>query len=410
MKILTPALAIAALAVFNEATAMDSAAPASPLVRGNNAFAAELYGRLAQGNGNRFLSPLSISTALAMTYAGAEGETAHQMAKTLHFELPPDQLHPAFHHLLSELHSRNTPRSGSKEPPDVQLFMANALWTQAGEKILSGFQKVIERDYGGGLYPVDFQNATDDARRTINAWVEEQTRGKIQDLLKPQHVDRLTRLILTNAIYFKALWNTPFSPANTRPEEFHESSGAKVRVDMMHRTDRFGYLDEGTFQALELPYKGNTLAMVIFLPKALDGLARFESSLTSAKLERWLFTLVSRKVEVSIPKFKLKEEFELKRTLSELGMPSAFQRGVADFSGMTGTRDWAISAVVHKAFIEVEEKGTEAAAATGVVMARTALIATPPPVFRADHPFFFLIRDLRTGSILFLGRLVRPET
>src|SRR5262249_10899303 len=161
---------------------------------------------------------------------------------TLHFNLPPDQLHTAFHQLFAELHSRNTPRPGSNDAPDVQLFLANALWTQAGEKILPDFQKLIERDYGGGLYPVEFRDATEEARQTINAWVEEQTRGKIRDLLKPGVVTRETVLILTNAIYFKALWTTPFSTANTRPDDFHVSPQAKVRVDMMSRTDRFGYL------------------------------------------------------------------------------------------------------------------------------------------------------------------------
>jgi serine protease inhibitor len=260
MKIVSFAiLMVPALTVFNEARAMNAADPGIVLVRGNSAFAVDLYTRLARGDGNRFLSPLSISTALAMTYAGAQGDTALQMAKTLHFDLPPDQLHPAFLHLFADLHSRNTPRLESKEAPDVQLFTANAIWTQSGERILAGFQKSIEVNYGGGLYPVDFRGASEEARRTINAWVEEQTRGKIQDLLKPSHISTRTLLILTNAIYFKALWATPFSTANTRPGDFHESAQEKVRVDMMSRTDRFGYLDEGSFQALELPYKGNTL-------------------------------------------------------------------------------------------------------------------------------------------------------
>jgi len=409
MKFLAAALLIATPSLFSEVRAMDAVDPTAALVRGNRAFALQLYTRLGQGDGNRFLSPFSISAALAMTYAGAQDQTALEIAQTLHFDLSPDQLHAAFHSLLAKLHSRSTTPSGSKEGPDVQLVMANALWTQAGERILADFRKRLEVNYRGGLYPVDFRGATEEARRTINAWVEEQTRGKIKDLLKPAQVPSSTLLILTNAIYFKALWAAPFRADHTRPGDFHVSAGDKVRVDLMNLTDRFGYLDGGSFQALELPYKGNTLAMVVFLPKAPDGLASFESDLTLEKLDTWLTKLASHRVQVSLPRFKLTGEFDLKDALSGLGMPSAFQLGVADFSGMTGTRDFAISAVVHKAFVEVEERGTEAAAATGVVMSATAVVATPPVIFQADHPFFFLIRDVRTGSILFLGRLVRPE-
>jgi serpin B len=409
MKLLSLALLIPALNVSNEVGAMDRADPAAALVRGNTAFALDLYTQLRQEDGNRFLSPLSISTALAMTYAGAEGETALQMAKTLHFALPPDQLHAAFHRLLAELQGRNTTRIGSKETADIQLLSASALWSQSGERILPDFQKRIEVNYKGGLYPVDFRNAADEARRTINTWVEEQTREKIKDLLKPGQVSPQTRLILTNAIYFKAFWATPFSNEQTQPADFHVSPRDQVRVAMMHRIDRFRYLDESAFQAIELPYKGETLGLMIVLPKAIDGLTPLESSLTPERLETWTKRLATRRVQVSIPKFKLTDEFELSRPLVALGMPLAFQPGAADFSGMTGTRDFNLSAVVHKAFVEVEEKGTEAAAATGVVAVTAAVIATPPPVFRADHPFFFLIRDIRTGSILFLGRLTNPR-
>jgi len=391
-----------------EATAMDTADPIAALVQGNSAFALDLYARISQGEGNRFISPFSISCALAMTYAGAQEETALQIAKTLHFKLPPEKLHPAFHHLIAELLSRNTAQKGSNEAADVELFTANALWSQAGERILPDFQKRIEVNYQGGLYPVDFRNAAESARRTINTWVEQHTKGKIADLLQPRHVDSRTLLILTNAIYFKALWATPFSKDRTAPYDFQASPSDRVRVDMMNLAGHCRYYEEGGFQALELPYKGQALAMVVLLPRSKDGLTPFESSLTSAKLETWLSKLSPRRVDVSLPKFKLAAESELKEPLSELGMPIAFDLRKADFSGMTGTREFAISAVVHKAFVEVEERGTEAAAATGVVMSRALVAPTPPVVFRADHPFFFLVRDTRSGSILFLGRLVRP--
>jgi serpin B len=401
--------ATAALFAINEPRPMDTAKPTTALARGNSTFAVELYARLARGDGNRFLSPFSISTALAMCYAGARGETAAEMARTLHFDLPPERLHQAFAHLLADLHSRSTPRHEPQATPDVQLFVANGLWLQSSQTLLAEFQKRIEADYGGGVRSLDFQNATEMARQTINAWVEEQTRGKIKDLLRQGQLSPQTRLLLTNAIYFKGLWAAPFPAARTRPDDFHATASETVRVPFMSLTDAFGYLDQGSFQALELPYKGKTLSMVIFLPRAIDGLPSFERSLDASALDGWIAKLAPRRVNVIIPKFKLSETFELASVLSELGMPTVFQPNGADFSGMTGGRSLAVNAVVHKAFVEVEERGTEAAAATGIAMATRAVVAAPPPVFRADHPFFFLIRDVKSGSILFLGRLARPE-
>jgi serpin B len=391
---------------LSELRAMDSPEPVRAVVQGNNAFALDLYAQLYRGDGNRFFSPFSISTALAMTYAGAHGDTARQMATTLHFTLPPDQLHPSFHRLIAEIRSRNTP--SKTEATDIQLFTANALWTERGEPILGDFQKRIEVNYQGGIYEVDFRHAAEAARKTINAWVEEQTKDKIKDLLQPIHIGAHTVLILTNAIYFKGLWESQFSRQQTAPATFHMPGEKSARVDLMNQTGRFRYLDEGSFQSLELPYRGGAVSMVIVLPKAVDGLARMEAELTLPKLEAWLAKLSSHRVQVSLPKFRLTEQIELKDTLTELGMPLAFDRRSADFSGITGTRDLAISAVVHKAFVDVEETGTEAAAATAVVMARAMAVATPPVVFRADHPFLFLIRDNRSGSILFLGRLTKP--
>jgi serpin B len=404
-----PAFLIVLLGWCNpEGRAMETTEPLASLVKGNSAFALDLYAQLSRQDGNRFLSPLSISTALAMTYAGAEGDTARQMAKTLHLTLTADQLHPAFHHLLAELHSRGAAPAGKLEP-DLQLFAANALWAQKELPVLSDFRSRIEVNYKGGLYSVDFRNAGEEARRTINAWVAEQTKEKIQDLIKPNHISPDTLLVLTNAIYFKSLWESPFRKEDTRSEPFHLSPSVHTPVDMMSQSGRFRYLDGGSFEALELPYRGRALAMVILLPKAVDGLPALESTLRLEDLEGWLGKLSSRSVQLSVPKFKLTDEFELRGALSELGMPLAFDRTRADFAGITGTRDLAISAVVHKAFIEVDEKGTEAAAATGVVMLKmAAMIPTKPLVFRADHPFLFLICDVRTGSMLFLGRMLKP--
>ncbi|HEX3450529.1 MAG TPA: serpin family protein [Isosphaeraceae bacterium] len=409
MTRITVALLISLLSFHTrEARAVDTTDQIATLVKGNSEFALDLYARISQGDGNRFLSPFSISTALTMTYAGAQEETAVQIAKTLRFMLPPGQLHPAFHRLIAELHGRTSTQSAPDHPPDVQLFTANALWTQTGERILPDFQKRIEVNYQGGLYTVDFHHAPDQARRTVNTWVEERTKGKIRDLLKSSHIDPTTILVLTNAIYFNARWATPFSQDKTAQEFFHASVTDVAPVAMMKHSGRFRYFDEGTFQALELPYKGDTLSLVIFLPKANDGLGRLEASLSAARIGNWLTKLSSHRVDISLPKFKMTSECELSDALSEMGMSVAFKPGAADFSGITGTRELAISAVVHKAFVEVDEKGTEAAAATGVVAVRAAAIAQPPVIFRADHPFFFLIRDIRTASILFVGRLVKP--
>jgi serpin B len=387
---------------------MDEGEPVISLVKGNNAFAVDLYHQLGQGEGNRFVSPFSISSALAMTYVGAQDQTAQQIAQTMRFVLPPGQLHPAFHRLIALLHSRSTPPLAAGKRPDIELFLANALWCQAGERLLPDFQKRIEVNYQGGLYPVDFRNKPDEALHTINAWVEEQTKGKIKDLLKADNINQRTLLILTNAIYFKGLWASPFSRDKTSPEEFYRSPGATDRVPMMKQSGRFRHCDDPAVQVLELPYKGDSLSMVIVLPKAKDGLKAIEDALTLTKLDGWITRLSSHRVDVSLPKFTLTEECELSEVLKTLGMQAAFNPGEADFSGITGTRDLAISAVVHKAFVEVEEEGTEAAAATGVVFARTAVVTQPPINFRADHPFLFLIRDSATGAILFMGRLVSP--
>jgi serpin B len=387
---------------------METEQPITEFVRGNNAFALDLYGRLDYQDGNRFLSPFSISCALAMTYSGARGETARQVAKALHFTLPSGELHPAFHKLIDELNRQGTPQAGAKPAGSLQLSTANALWTQTGTPILPGFQKLIESNYGGALFPIDFRQSPAAACQYINHWVEEQTRGKIKDLLKPQNVDARTVLILTNAIYFKALWASPFAPYQTKPDDFQVSASEKVRVDMMHQTGSFRYAEDDAAQVLELPYQGGKLSMVVVLPRSKDGLPQLEKALSLEKLEGSVQALKSRRVEIGLPKFKLTALCELKGPLSALGMPVAFDPREADFTGMSPSRELAISAVVHKAFVDVDEVGTEAAAATGVVMARTAFIAAQPTVFRADHPFLFMIRDGRNGSILFLGRLARP--
>jgi serine protease inhibitor len=373
------------------------------VVEGNNVFAVVLYGRLRNQSGNLFFSPESISTALAMAYAGARGGTASEMAETLHFTLLPEKLHPAMGALLSDL---NAAHAG------YQLSVANALWAQQGYTFLDEFLNLLKTNYGAGLNQVNFKGATEAARLTINHWVEQKTQDKIKDLLQPGALRSDTRLVVTNAIYFKGDWETQFDKAQTKDEDFHLSPAQTTTAPLMHREGRFSYFDGGTFQVLEVPYKSKELSMIVFLPKDPGGLPSLEQSLTDSNLQQWLrqVTPVS-KVVVTMPKFKMTQQFELGSTLSAMGMPQAFSSN-ADFSGMTGHRDFAISEVIHKAYVDVNEEGTEAAAATAVTMRALAMPAqqAPPPVFRADHPFVFIIRDNRSASILFMGRMADPRT
>ena len=390
-------LLVLGLAAAGRADEAKGGGPMADLVRGNNAFALELYGRLRERPGNLFLSPYSISTALAMTYAGARGQTADQMARALHFPLPPDRLPAAYEPLISSIH-------GGPEPRPYQLLVANALWGREGLEFRPEYLRVVEAHFGAGLFRVDFRSP-EPARRTINAWVADKTRDKIGELIGPGALAPETLLVLTNAIYFKGDWLTPFPRSDTWDEDFHAAGPGRVRVPMMHRTGRLGYAERDGFQALELPYKGDALAMLVLLPRTTDGLAVLEGTLSLDGLDM----RERRLVRVSFPRFRLEGGFALQEVLAAMGMPDAFRRE-ADFSGMTGRREPFISAVLHKAYVDVNEQGTEAAAATGVVMRPTAAPVDRPVEFRADHPFLFLIRDRRTGSILFLGRVANPKT
>jgi serpin B len=387
------------------------AAEASPMVandqaavvKGNNEFAVALYDKLRSQGGNLFFSPESVSAALAMTYAGARGNTAAEMAKTLRFTLPPDRLHPAMGALLAGL---NAPREA------YQLRVANALWAEQDYKFLDAFLKLTASDYGAGFNSVDFKGDTEAVRLTINQWVEQKTDSKIKDLLKPGMVSPATRLVLTDAIYFKADWQSQFQKAQTEDEDFHLSTTQTVKAPLMHRAGGYKYFNGGTFQIPEIPYKTGELSMIVFLPNDMDGLPAFERSLTASSAKQWLSQLQPVfSVIVTFPKFKVTEQLELGSTLGAMGMPKAFDRNAADFSGMTGNRELFLSAVIHKAFIDVNEVGTEAAAATAAIMVGHAMREfdpTPPPEFRADHPFVFLIRDNRSGGILFMGRVADP--
>ncbi len=386
---------------------LTSESDTNAVLSGNTRFALDLYGKLRTGSGNLFFSPFSLSSALAMTAAGAKGETSREMIQTLH--LPEgESAHVGFRKLNESI-------NGAENEParPYTLLTSNALWSRKGDHFLAEFLTTARESYDAGLNEVDFRGDTERARKTINARVAEKTRDKIKELIGPSVLSPATALVLTNAIYFKADWRDTFPEYLTNKNDaFTKADGRATPVNMMRQSESkpYAYWDGGSFRMLQLPYLGGTLAMDILLPKTADGLPALEAMLTEAKLTEWTGKLTSQPVKVELPKFRLEESFELSHILKDLGMVRAFDGSTADFSGMTGNRELAISAVIHKAFVDVSEKGTEAAAATAVTMTRSAMVARPQFVtFRADHPFLFLIRDLRSGSVLFLGRLVEPK-
>ena len=380
------------------------------LVRGNNAFAFDLYHALSDGEGNLFYSPFSISQALAMTSAGARGETQRQMADTLHHRLPSNELHPAFNALDRILASRGKGPPGTPDKADeyFRLNIANAVWGQEGYHFLPDFLDLLAEHYGAGMMAADFAGAPDESRVRINDWVAEETSGKVKDLLPPGIIDRSTRLVLTNAIYFNASWLWPFSPRDTEVSPFHLSGGDTVSVPMMTETskDFYGYARGDGYQAVDLPYSGGELSMTVLLPDE-GRLEELEGSLDSEMLDWIIDDIEIDYITLTMPLFEFESEFDLGNTLAGMGMPDAFGAG-ADFSGMTGSRDLWIRAVVHKAFVSVDEKGTEAAAATGVVVPDSD-VGKEPIAVTVDRPFVFLIRDTGTGAVLFLGRVLNPD-
>ncbi len=375
------------------------------LVDGNSTFAFDLYQEVKGKDGNLFYSPYSISIALAMTYAGARGETAQQMADTLHFLLSQDRLHPAFNALDLELARRGEGAEG-KDGEGFRLNVVNAIWGQKDYKFLPEFLDTLAQNYGAGLRILDFVSAPEESRATINKWVSNQTEGRIEDLIPQGLINALTRLVLTNAIYFNAAWDHPFEEDMTQNGLFHLLDGGQVSVPMMKQTESFGYAEGEGYQAVELPYDAGELSMIILLPQA-DQFEAFEGPLDAQRVEHIVNALEPRRVTLTMPRFEFEFSFRLRQTLAKMGMLVAFS-GDADFSGMTGNRDLFIEDVVHKAFVSVDEAGTEAAAATAVIVP----IGMPPgePVnVTVNRPFIFLIRDIETRTIQFLGRVTDPS-
>jgi serpin B len=373
------------------------------VVDGNTAFAADLYQQLREEEGNLFFSPHSISVALAMTYAGARGETADQMADTLHFTLSQDDLHAAFNALdLTLQHDEET------DEETFTLNIANSLWAEETYDFRDEFLDLLAHNYGAGLRLVDFVNQYEAARKAINQWVEEKTEGKIKDLIPEGGVTDLTRLVLANAIYFNAKWAHTFPEDRTQDGSFTTADGSEVTTPMMSwdKPQFVPYAQGEGYQAIELPYRGGDASMVILVPDA-DTLAEFEAELTGERLQRIIDSMETRGVALTMPKFEYDAATSLADTLAAMGMPAAMDPNRADFSGMDGTRNLYITDVFHKAYVAVDEEGTEAAAATAVVVG----IESMPQIdveLTIDRPFVYLIRDTETGAVLFLGRVVNP--
>jgi len=392
-----------------------AAAPEAPredletLVAGNNAFMVDLYQGIKDQSGNLFTSPYSISSALAMTYAGAREETEQQLAEGMHYTLSQDQLHAAFNALDQILISRSDGELPEDGGDPFQLNVANAIWGQRDFHFEEDFLDTLARHYGAGLRLLDFIQQPEPSRQVINDWVSQETEEKIQDLIPQGAIDPDTRLVLSNAIYFNAGWLEPFEKDLTEEGTFTTLFGEEVSVPMMAQRDSvtYPYLDGEGFQAVELPYVGGDVAMLVILPDQGE-FEVFEEQFSIDTVEGITADLSPRSIALRMPRFEFESEFSLAGTLADMGMPQPFSTA-ADFSGMTGGKDLFISDVFHKAFVSVDEEGTEAAAATAVIMKLTSLPATSPLEVTVDRPFLFLIRDRGTGAVLFLGRVVNPS-
>ena len=411
---LTP---LAARRAFAAAT---PAEVAKPVADASAAFGCDLYGELAKADAgkNLFFSPLSIEAALAMTAAGAKGNTFDEMQKTLH--LPKDEAatDAGFKHIFAKVNDAETPA----DKRGYTLSLANAIYAQSGFAWEKAFTDRVSSAYGAGILDADFQADPEKERLRINGWVEKETRDTIKDLIAKGILTKLTRMVLVNAVYFKGDWESAFKKDATKDQPFFLADGGRADAPLMYQRGAFGLYQDDTLQALELPYKAGQMAMVAVLPRKKDGLGEMEKALTPKKVDQILASFHrgagaaigrrSDKVDVFLPKFKIETSYALKESLGSLGMKDAFIRGKADFSRMSPkalSDELHISAVVHKAFVDVNEEGTEAAAATGVVMEGRKSAAPPTPAFRADHPFVFLLVHKPTNAVLFQGRVTNPK-
>lgn len=371
---------------------------ADPPVPDLNRFAAVSYRQLANSRtDNLILSPFNIAAALSMLLHGAQGQTAAQMASVLHRVYPNTDYDAALVSLTKTLIDQAN--AGEND-----LSMANAVWMQSKFPVRSDYQDRMRTLFQASLAHLDFVNQNEPARVEINSWTAQHTKGKITELFPRGSLDPATRLIVTSAIHFYGKWQSAFNPKQTRSGPFQQADGTVAQALFMNQTGRFSYAETPSAQILEMKYTGTPLVFDVVLPREKDGLPALEKSLTADRIVEWLAALGNRAVDVALPKFRAESQFSLREALSKMGMPVAFT-GSADFSGIDGRRDLVLSDVVHKAYVDVSEEGTEAAAATSGTVTMVAMAPSPHVVFRADHPFLFLIRDTRSALILFAGRL-----
>jgi len=390
------AAALTAAAQTPGKPANESKTEVHPMISAGNAFAFDLYKQLSRKDGNVFFSPYSITVALAMAYEGAKGGTAKEMEDVL--RLPKDAA------LRRDFFARDIKRLG----PDLGMDMANAFWAQSEYKFLAQYKETLDKYYQAAAFNADFKTAADKTRLVINGWTGERTHGKIKDLFPQDSLNSLTRLVLVDAVYFKGNWETRFDKSLTSDTDFRTTPSNKVKARMMKRTgedSKSGYYETADLQILEMPYKGGKLSMLILLPP-LDGMKKLEKEISPEKLETWRKNISNRRVDVFLPRFILNAKYMLHDTLARMGMSAAFT-DKADFSGMDGTNSLHIQRVVHQGLVEVNEEGTEAAAATGVAMGLKSMPMAAPK-FLADHPFIFLIQERETGKIIFMGRVEKP--
>lgn len=378
--------------------------PLEALVKGSNQFACDLYARLRVKEGNLLLSPYSIATLCSMTHAGARGRTAEQIAQVLHNTLTAAEVAEASRELVSRITGQ---KADAAQRKGIELTTANSLWVHQGYPVKPEFVNLLKANWKADVGQVDFFGATEAARTKINAWVARETRNMISEIFPRGALDGTTRLALVNAVYFKGIWQTKFKKGDTSDRPFTPPGGQAVEVPMMHQDSVYSYIDEKDFHGVILPYGSGDMAMVVLLPRAVDGLGKLEEALSAEKLDQWCSQAHGSEVDLYLPKFTFSSGFSLPKELQALGMTDAFEGGKADFSGMTGDKSLFLSVVEHRAIIEVDEEGTRAAAATGGGFGCSA--KGPSVIFRADHPFLFLIRDTRTHAILFMGRVTNPK-
>lgn len=383
-----------------------SLTPASKaVVDGVNAFSLDLYKAIAAEGGNQFLSPASVSLAMGLAYGGARGATATEIREILHYPSAPDAFLAEAGPVLKSLDILGEGR---------ELKVANALWADRTLQLQPDYLSAVSAHMAAGLKPVDFAKKSAAARKEINDWVEDRTNDRIKDLLQPGDVDSGTKSVLVNTVYWKGDWEKVFEKEATRPEKYTALGGAVTDVPMMVQQDWFQVAQRGGVRAIQIPYSGRELSMVILLPDDPKGLPALEAKLTRQELGRWMRDLdgtSSRETILWLPKIHMEARAKLATTMKGLGVRTAFS-DAADFSGITGSPDLKIDEVIHQTFLDVDEKGTEAAAATAVTMVATSAMPGPPPPppfeFRADKPFLFVLRDMRTGLVLFIGRHVEP--